>query len=212
LGVIPAVLAKDSQQADHPWGISTWPPPEMTRAMNLKQQEAEDLICDGATTFHGYHEHTPQGHRRFYAVVRTELNNDTDQSRSEEQLTTCMSATLTGPPDPLKPWETLEQPSLMSCFGDVPGSITLNYWLGISSSYQPAVEYKSNAEPRKVGLLWLLERIQSLEFGLEPDVSMHLFLNPEFTFDADLSWTASTQVYTRTSYTIPRRRPALTTP
>jgi hypothetical protein len=49
-----------------------------------------------------------------------------------------------------------------------------------------------------------MERIQSLEFGLEPDVSMHLFLNPEFTFDADLSWTASTQVYTRTSYTIPK--------
>lgn len=155
---------------------SEWPPPGLTWSMDLKQQEAEDLICHGATTFHGYYEKTQLGHRRCYAIMRTEPGTSTNQTRSPDPFTQTMSATLTGVPDPQRPWEALEHPSLMSCFGDGPGTITLNYWLGISGGPRPVVKHKPNVISRKVGLLWLLERIRSLEFGLEADVSSNSFV------------------------------------
>lgn len=150
-----------------------WPPPNLTGNDNLGFEQAEDLISHGAATFHGYYEHTSYDHRRFYAVVGNGRSGDTDQGRLSEEVTKYMSATLTCVPNPVHPWRSLEQPSLLSCFGEIPGSITLNYWLGTFGKSQPAVEHSGSLWTREVELHWLLKRIGRLELGLETDVRTH---------------------------------------
>lgn len=148
----------------------TWPPPSLTRKSDLELEQAEDLISHGAATFHGYYEHTSYNKHQFYVVVGNGPSGVTDQAESSAQVTKYMSATLTGVPNPAHPWRSLEQPSLLSCFGEAPGSVTLNYWLGTFGEGQPAVERDGGLKTREVGLLWLLHRIGRLEFGLEEDV------------------------------------------
>lgn len=154
--------------------VVEWPLPNMRKTDDLGHEQAQDLVGHGAATFHGYFEYTAHDHYQLYAMVGNGLSGATDQQRSVEQVTKYMSATLTGMPNSLHPWRSLEQPSLLSCFGEVPGSITLNYWLGTFSDNPQVVERNGRfLKNREVGLLWLLQRIQRLEFGLETDVRTH---------------------------------------
>lgn len=156
-----------------------WPPSNLTQSDDLGFEQAEDLISHGAATFHGYYEDTSCDHRRYYAVVGNGLSGVTDQARSSEQATKYMSATLTCAPNPVHPWRSLEQPSLLSCFGEVPGSITLNYWLGTFGESHPAVEQNGSLWTREVELLWLMERVGRLELGLETDVRTHPLIDSQ---------------------------------
>jgi hypothetical protein len=179
-----------------------WPPPNLTGSDDLGFEQAEDLISHGAATFLGYYEHTSCDHRRYYAVVGNGLSGGTDQARSSEQATKYMSATLTCAPNPVHPWRSLEQPSLLSCFGEVPGSITLNYWLGTFGESQPAVEQSGSLWTREVELLWLMERIGRLELGLETDVRTLSLLTSNglaTISDAETSRNVFTQPYTGSS-------------
>lgn len=151
--------------------VVEWPLPTMRKTDDLGLEQAQDLIGHGAATFHGYFEYTARDHYQLYGIVGNGLSGDTDQQRPAEQVTKYMSATLTGMPNSLHPWRSLEQPSLLSCFGEAPGSITLNYWVGTFNDNPQVVEQNGKfLKLREVGLLWLLQRIQHLEFGLETDV------------------------------------------
>ena len=159
-----------------------WPPRGLRKGDRLGLQQAENLIGRGAAIFNGYCERTSLGRGRFYAVVRNQLSSATDESRSSAQVTKYMSATLAGVPVPEHPWRSLEQPSLLSCFGNVPGSVSLNYWLGRFGDNQLAFEHGRGLKTRDVGLLWLLQRIQYLEFGLETEVSPHPLINSQTSY------------------------------
>lgn len=190
-----------------------WPPANLRGNDDLGLEQAEDVISHGAATFHGYYEHTSYDYRRFYAVVGNGLSSGTDQARSSELVTKYMSATLTGVPDPVHPWRSLEQPSLLSCFGDVPGLVTLNYWLGTFGESQSAAEHNSNLKTREVGLHWLLQRIGRLEFGLETDVSALILIDLKHlaaVSDVETSRTVFTQSYTRSSCLTLAKTEALT--
>jgi hypothetical protein len=78
-----------------------------------------------------------------------------------------MSLDLMGLSDSQFPWHALEQPSMMCAFGRSAGTTTLNYWISKSSNVPPPAKPTGDAKPRKMKLLQILDRLQTLEDGLE---------------------------------------------
>ena len=204
-GVYISCAGPRSAMDESHMNVVKWPPLNLRRTDELGPEQAEDLISHGAATFHGYHDHTYYDQRRFYAVVANRLCAPTDQPGSSEQVTKYMSSTLIGVPDSAHPWRSLEQPSLLSCFGDGAGSVTLNYWLGTFGDNRQVVEDDGTLKTREVGLLWLLKRIRHLEFGLDADVRTPLLLIIEplaAVSNIQTSRTVFDQPYTKSSYLI----------
>ncbi len=56
-------------------------------------------------------------------------------------------------------------------FGKSAGTTTLNYWVSKSGSSDPPTQFAGEVKPRKIKLLQILDRLQTLENGLDEDVS-----------------------------------------
>lgn len=153
-----------------PPDVVTWPPSGLTRRSKLTACDAELLICKGACSFAGYIDKQ----YRYYAFAGTpgseELKcHDTSTSVG---VAAWMSLTVDKRPGTARPWDTLEQPSMLLCFGTSPGTITLNQWVGLCNHNIPSdMSVKSVAERREMNLFSILDRISLLQRGLENDVS-----------------------------------------
>jgi hypothetical protein len=97
-----------------------------------------------------------------------------------------ISLDLTGASESQFPWLSLEQPCMAYAFGKSAGTTTLNYWASKSGSNPPPSKRTSEAIPRRMKLLQILDRLQSLEGGLEEDVSLQL--RPDDTWERDLTF------------------------
>lgn len=157
-------------------GSRQWPPRGYRPDDALDAREAEDLICAGTSTYKGYADaipHAPAGHSRFYAVMDNEHQSRTDRAPFQNAAYRDISLNLTGTSGSDFPWASLEQPCMAYAFGKSAGTTTLNRYASKSGSNPPPSERTSQAQPRNMKLLQILDRLQSLEGGLGEDVSLH---------------------------------------
>jgi hypothetical protein len=160
-------------------GSRQWPPRGYRQDDALDAQQAKDLICAGTSTFKGYGDaihNAPVGYNRFYAVMDSEHQSRTDRAPFQKDAYRDISLNLIGASESQFPWLSLEQPCMAYAFGKSPGTTTLNYFVSKSGSTPPPSKRISEATPRKMKLLQILDRLQSLEGGLEEDVSLQLYL------------------------------------
>ncbi|KAF2129038.1 hypothetical protein P153DRAFT_341481 [Dothidotthia symphoricarpi CBS 119687] len=149
-----------------------WPPHGYRPNDALNQHEADDLICAGALTFRGICDtipNAPAGYDRFYAVMESEHQSRTDRAPFQQHAYRDMSLNVRGAADGQFPWGSLEQPCMAYAFGKSAGTTTLNYWAGKSGSSSPPTQFAADAKPRKIRLLQILDRLQTLESGLNED-------------------------------------------
>jgi hypothetical protein len=164
-------------------GSRQWPPRGYRQDDALDAQQAEELIYAGTSTFKGYADaihNAPTGYNRFYAVMDNEHQSRTDRAPFQKDAYRDITLNLTGDRETRFPWHCLEQPCMAYAFGKSAGTTTLNYWASKSSGVPPKSERTSTATPRKMKLLQILDRLQSLESGLEEDVSLQLCRRDKF--------------------------------
>ena len=156
--------------------VVTWPPPGLTQRSELIACDAEVLICDGACSFEGYvsvMRNNPNQYR-CYAFAGTPESEKLEchDSSPPMDITKWMTLTIEDLPGTVHPWDTMEQPSMLMCFGATPGTITLNQWVGLFNLNTPSeTSVKSTVEPRETDLHSILDRIRVIQQGLESDVS-----------------------------------------
>jgi hypothetical protein len=113
--------------------------------------------------------HAAAGNYRFFASETVNGDQVSGTISAVGQLIDLMSLPIVSSSPALEPWETLEQPSMAFAFGPSPGSITLNHWVSLSSTIRVGIRVESDAQPRSMPLLSILERLRKLEQGLETD-------------------------------------------
>lgn len=176
--VFPDDLASSSESDVHtPPDIVTWPPSGMTQRSRLTACDAELLICKGACRFEGYVELIDDDLDlyHYYAFAGTPESEDLKcpDTSTSVGATNWTSLTLKERLGPVRPWDTLEQPSMLLRFGTSPGTITLNQWAGLCNRNTPSKKsVTSVVERREMDLPSILNRISLLQRGLESDVSI----------------------------------------
>lgn len=159
-----------------PSDVVTWPPSGLTQRSKLVACDAELLICKGACSFEGYVGvmHDDLNQYRYYAFAGTPESEKLEchDTSTSVGVTNWTSLILEEKPGTVRPWDTLEQPSMLLRFGTSPGAITLNQWAGLCNRNTPSeMSVTSVAERRKMDLPSILNRISLLQQGLESDVS-----------------------------------------
>lgn len=151
-----------------------WPPKGYTSEDALEPDQAEELICAGASSFKGYCDaiaNAPAGYDRFYAVMEAEHQSRTDRASFQQEAYRDISLNMTGASDSQFPWLAHEYPCMAYAFGKSAGTTTLNNWVSKWRTSQPPTQFASEVKPRKIRLLQILDRLQTLESGLNEDVS-----------------------------------------
>ncbi|KAL8700638.1 MAG: hypothetical protein Q9224_000876 [Gallowayella concinna] len=153
----------------------TWPPIGFTNASVLTVDEAMEIVADGAIMFDqhsrpAYHSNDAVAHA-FVLLSLGDGSSILDGVSPSELLADDMTLSLgAGLAEPV-PWRTLEQPSMTSCFGGFPGTITLNrYIASFNRSAPPVEEYSTPVSLGKLDLdqilerLWLLQKLSNVPF------------------------------------------------
>ncbi|KAI4654779.1 uncharacterized protein J4E88_002790 [Alternaria novae-zelandiae] len=149
-----------------------WPPKGYTSEDALEPDQAEELICAGASSFKGYCDaiaNAPAGYDRFYAVMEAEHQSRTDRASFQQEAYRDISLNMTGASDSQFPWLAHEYPCMAYAFGKSAGTTTLNNWVSKWRTSQPPTQFASEVKPRKIRLLQILDRLQTLESGLNED-------------------------------------------
>jgi hypothetical protein len=178
----PFAPPKRSESYSHPTPLEDfrksrrWPPSGYRQDDSLSSEQADDLICAGASTFKGYWDSVPNapGYDRFYAVMESEHQSRTDRAPFQLPAYREISLNMTGASDSQFPWLSQEQPCMAYAFGKSAGTTTLNYWTSKSGSSNPPTQFASDVQPRRMKLLQILDRLQKLESGFSDDVSLQL--------------------------------------
>jgi hypothetical protein len=140
-----------------------------------------ELIVSGAPVYKGYRHSIPHASDSYYNLYATcEGNRDIGNDRSDPYHTAFAASSfrLQAPVPASRPWETLEQPSLAFCYGDRPGTITLNHWVSLSGNVNPTIELRDlGVKPRDVELSTILKRLIHLESGFEEDYEDLMYKN-----------------------------------
>ena len=133
------------------------------------------MISEGALSFEGFTSqacHTSRQHTRYFAFAGTIDGDDPPGPSSESRsLSRGLSLVLGRHVDGNRPWETLEQPSMTLCFGGIPGSITLNRYVGLIGRSLEDEQSTSMVTRREMSLRNVLDRLDCLQHGLDNDVS-----------------------------------------
>ncbi|KAI1083830.1 hypothetical protein F5B20DRAFT_525546 [Whalleya microplaca] len=170
--------------------LTEWPPPGVSIDDELSLGRAMELVTTGVPVHKGHRRPIAHASNRYYSLHATSAGNHgyesdaVNQHNSMTQLTT-LRLQGSGPPD--YPWETLEQPSLAFGFGNRPGTITLNYWTSLSSTFPPMIALRDpDLVPRDVDLIQIFDRLKDLEAGLEDEDEELLYrLYKRFLRDPD---------------------------
>ena len=126
-----------AKQVSHatPPARTQWPPKGLKPTSKLSAKDASVLICNGILSFQGLTcraSYNDAPYIRFYASVTLEMlggrHGMVDQLC---QAPADMSLQLFDTVANAMPWETLEQPSMTYCFGLLPGTVTLNCYVGL---------------------------------------------------------------------------------
>ncbi|KAL8807078.1 MAG: hypothetical protein Q9182_000911 [Xanthomendoza sp. 2 TL-2023] len=172
----------------------TWPPIGFTNDSVLTVDGAMKIVADGAIMFDqrsrpAYHSKEAVAHA-FVLLSLGDGSSIFDGVNPSELLADDMTLSLGADLAETVPWRTLEQPSMTSCFGGFPGTITLNRYIASFNRLAPPVgECFTPANLGKLDLdqilerLWLLQRLSNVPFEqTERDVDFlysHLVFDPE---------------------------------
>lgn len=154
---------------------SIWPPDGLHARSYLTSEDAPPLISQGVLHFKGVGSqahHTSQPNTRCFAFAGViDKDGSSSLSSRSRKLSQGCSLVLGGYVDEDRPWDTLEQPSMTMCFGDIPGSISLNRYVGRTSRPVNNEEPKSLIERREMSMRDILDRLACVQHGLDVDVS-----------------------------------------
>jgi len=171
-------VTNDTVEPDASVQGSIWPPDGLHARSYLTSEDAVTLIGPGALHFEGSDSqahHTSQPRTRYFAFVgATDKHGRPSLSSRFGRVSPGFSLVLGGHVDKDRPWDTLEQPSMTMCFGEVPGSISLNRYVGRISRPLEDKEPKSLIERREMSMRDILDRLACLQHGLDIDVSYSL--------------------------------------
>ncbi|CZT42182.1 uncharacterized protein RSE6_02035 [Rhynchosporium secalis] len=161
--------------------LTQWPPPEYTRQATLSQGKAMELIASGVPVFKGIRHSIPHAADTYYNLYAKCVGNGGVGSDVGDIYTDAFAANsmkTQGLEKAMKPWETLEQPSMSFCHGVRPGTISLNHWVSLSGKLNPAIELRDpGVVPREVDLSVILERLIYLEGGFEEEYQDLMYKN-----------------------------------
>ncbi|KAK0634872.1 hypothetical protein B0T17DRAFT_481537 [Bombardia bombarda] len=147
--------------------LTEWPPSGMSSHEELTLGPAMHLISRGVPVFRGHKRPIPHASDQYYALFATAAGNrgdDTDAANQHDSMTQLMTLRILGSGPAVYPWETLEQPSCSFCFGNRPGTITLNHWASMASVLPPPIALRDpGVAPREIELDRILERLKELE-------------------------------------------------
>lgn len=154
---------------------SIWPPDGLHARSYLTPEDAVTLISQGALHFEGSDfqaHHTSQPRTRYFAFAGTKgKDGHPSLSCRSSRVFPGFSLILGGHVNKDRPWDTLEQPSMTMCFGQIPGSISLNRHVGHISRPLKNEEPDSLIERREMSMRDILDRLACLQHGLDTDVS-----------------------------------------
>ncbi|KAI4599257.1 hypothetical protein KJ359_002216 [Pestalotiopsis sp. 9143b] len=170
--------------------LSEWPPSGVSSQEELPLGRAMELISRGVPVHKGHRRPVPHRSDQYYALYTTTAGNHGDKTDAVDQhdsMTQLTTLRILGTSTPLRPWETLEQPSLAFGFGARPGTITLNHWASLASVIPPGIELRDpGVKPREVDLVQIFERLLELENGEDDDADlMYRNLYKRFLKDPD---------------------------
>ncbi|KAI1418221.1 hypothetical protein F5Y13DRAFT_150875 [Hypoxylon sp. FL1857] len=173
-----------------PAPLDGWPPSGVSSEEELTLGHAMELISTGVPAHKGHKRPIPHASDHYYGLYTTTAGNRGDESDAVNQhdaMTQLTTIRIRGSGPPNYPWETLEQPSLAFGYGARPGTITLNYWVGLFSAIPPMINLRDpGMVPRDVDLAHIFHRLQDLEGGLEDDDEELLYrLYKRFLRDPD---------------------------
>lgn len=170
----------ETPETPPPLYLPTWPPPGLDVGSVMTQGKAMEFVATGTPIFKGIRKAVPHTSDEFYALYATVQGNHygTDVEQPYTVAFDACSLRLQGTGPAKEPWEALEQPSLAFRYGKLPGTVTLNYWVGMSGKLHPAIELReSGVKPREVGLDIILERLIYLERGFEDEYEDLMYKN-----------------------------------
>ena len=140
----PPRTGKEVGHATTPAGTQ-WPPEGLKSMSKISAKDASALICNGILSFRGLPcqaNYNDAPHIRFYASVTLErLDSRHGMVDQLCQVPADMSLQLFNITADGMPWETLEQPSMTYCFGLLPGTVTLNRYIGLINQPIPSVPF-----------------------------------------------------------------------
>lgn len=162
----------------------------MSSQEELTLDHAVELISRGVPHFKGYKRSIPHTSDQCYGLYSTTKGNygeDDDSADLHYAMTQLMTLRMQGSSSPIYPWETLEQPSMEFGFGRRPGTISLNRWVGLSSTIPASIPLRDPGMGRKeVSLSHIFERLKELEVGLVEDDGDQMYrLYKRFLRDPD---------------------------
>lgn len=145
----------------------------MSLQEELTEAEATQLICRGVPTFKGHKRsipHASASHHALYCITTEERGEETDVADLHDSMTQMMTMRMPSQTRATYPWETLEQPSYTFFYGRLPGTITLNQWTSMASTWPSHIALRdSGVVPRPLALEKIFDRLQELRAGLEDD-------------------------------------------
>lgn len=154
-----------------------WPPSRYQT--DLSEQDAQDYISNGATSFRGELREIPNGPRgrfHFFAFAGGEWDEHTDTAQFQSDSFGDMSSSPEG-----KQTDALERPAMGHAFGIYPGTITLAYYVSGFGSELKGAEISARGKVRKLTMLYVLDRLRTLQVdGIEDDIMdlhNHLYEN-----------------------------------
>jgi len=157
----------------------------------MSQGTAMTLLASGVPVFHGHRRPIPHAAAEFqnyYATISSPWSGLKDRASGDENTDEDVEAVDESDTRPIwhpafaacsfrlhgsgpeHPWESLEQPNMLLCYGQIRGTTTLNNWVGRSAKPAPAIAVRDlGVRPREVSLGVVLERLIYLEGGFEED-------------------------------------------
>lgn len=168
-------VTSDTVEPDASIPDFVWPPDGLHARSYLTPEDAVTLIGQGVLHFEGSDfqaRNTSQPRTRYFAFAGTKGKDGRPSlSCRSGRVSPGFSLILGGHVNKDRPWDTLEQPSMTMCFGEVPGSISLNRYIGHISRPLKDKEPDSPIERREMSMRDILDRLACLQHGLDIDVS-----------------------------------------
>ena len=188
----PPNTAKQIGHATPP-ARTQWPPNGLKPTSSISAKDASALICNGILSFRGFtcrKNYNGALHIRFYASVTLEMLGGRHGKVDHLcQAPADMSLQLFDTIANAMPWETLEQPSMTGCFGLLPGTVTLNRYVGLKNPPVPSVPFPQyTILARETDDLLVLRRLYALQgrMGCDFDAAeAETLLFTQLLFDPD---------------------------
>lgn len=158
-----------------------WPPGHLKKDDAVSKDEADEVIATGAPIFKGFRSavpNVPGDHFNYYAIADEVPGDGYDAAKLFHPAFGLCSFLFSGRGVASLPWQTLEQPSLAFSYGNRPGTITLNHWVGLFGYLDPIFDFiEPTIKLRAPELETILARLHYLEGGFEEDYPDLMYQN-----------------------------------